>query len=250
MTLNRRKIMASFMALFLVPMVAWAQETKPWTYDGSEGPEKWSELDPANQACSAGLEQSPIDLRKYNLAALEPLSFDWKPQAFPMVNTGRSAYANVAKGSITKLGDEEFALKQIVFHLPSEHMIDGVRQAMEIQFVHTLGPKRLLIVSVLVHAGEKNDAFFAMMAKTPGKMGTQPLQNAVDPAALLPKTHSLFRYRGSLTMPPCTENVDWVVFAEPLEVAPSDIDAFKQVFSMNARPVQPLNRRFLLKGVF
>ncbi len=254
MTLDRRKIIAGLMALSwattFAGTLACAQESKPWTYEGSEGPDKWSELDTANQACSAGLEQSPIDLKKYNLAALEPISFDWKPQAFPIVNTGRSVYANVAKGSTTKLGEEEFALKQIVFHLPSEHTIDGVRQAMEMQFVHTLGPKRLLMVSVLVHAGEKNEAFFAMMAKAPSKMGTQPLQVPIDPTSLLPKTHSVFRYRGSLTMPPCTENVDWVVFAEPVEVAQSDIDAFKQVFTMNARPVQPLNRRFLLKGVF
>ena len=91
--------------------------------------------------------------------------------------------------------------------------------------------------------------FFSLMAKAPGKLGTQALQAPADPNALLPKTRSLFRYRGSLTMPPCTENVDWLVFAEPLEVAQADIDVFKLIFPMNARPVQPINRRFLLKGV-
>ena len=90
----------------------------------------------------------------------------------------------------------------------------------------------------------------AKAAKAPGKLGTQALQAPADPNALLPKTRSLFRYRGSLTMPPCTENVDWLVFAEPLEVAQADIDVFKLIFPMNARPVQPINRRFLLKGVF
>ncbi len=228
---------------------ASAQEQKPWTYDGTEGPDKWAELDPANQICSTGAEQSPVDLKKYNIAALEPISFDWKPQLFSIVNNGRSVYATVAKGSSTKLGEEEFALKQIVFHLPSEHAVEGIRQAMEIQFVHTLGAKRLLMVSVLLRPGDKNDVFFAMMAKAPGKLGTQPLQNPVDAMALLPKTRSLFRYRGSLTMPPCTENVDWLVFAEPVEVLQSDIDTFKQIFAMNARPLQPMNRRFLLKGV-
>ena len=121
---------------------------------------------------------------------------------------------------------------------------------MEIQFVHTQGSKKLLMVSILVRPGDRNDAFFAMISKTPGKLGTQTLQTPVDPNALIPKTRSMFRYRGSLTMPPCTENVDWVVFAEPLEVAQSDIDAFRQIFAMNARPTQPINRRFLLMGVF
>jgi carbonic anhydrase len=166
-----------------------------------------------------------------------------------MVNSGRSVYANVAKGSSTKLGTDDYALKQIVFHLPSEHTVDGKRHAMEIQFVHTQGPKKLLMVSILVRPGERNDVFFSLMAKAPGKLGTQALQAPADPNALLPKTRSLFRYRGSLTMPPCTENVDWLVFAEPLEVAQADIDVFKLIFSMNARPVQSINRRFLLKGV-
>ena len=247
--LDRRCFLAGLLAAPLASHLALAQESKPWTYEGPEGPEKWSELEPANQACTAGMEQSPIDLKKYNVAALEPISFDWKPQPFPIVNNGRSVYATVTKGSLTKVGDEEFALKQIVFHQPSEHSVDGVRQAMEIQFVHTLGAKRLLMVSVLVRPGDKNDVFFAMIAKAPGKLGTQPLQVPTDPMALLPKTRSLFRYRGSLTMPPCTENVDWLVFAEPIEVSKSDIDTFKTIFAMNARPVQPLNRRFLLKGI-
>ena len=250
MALDRRGFLAGLMAMPLVSTQSASQEGKQWSYDGADGPEKWAEVDPANQACTAGLEQSPIDLSKYYVAAVEPIKFDWQAQPFSMVNSGRSVYANVAKGSSTKLGTEDFALKQIVFHLPSEHMVDGKRHAMEIQFVHTQGPKKLLMVSILVRPGERNDVFFSMMAKAPGKLGTQALQAPADPNALLPKTRSLFRYRGSLTMPPCTENVDWVVFAEPLEVAQADIDVFKLIFSMNARPVQAINRRFLLKGVF
>jgi len=247
--LDRRGFLAGLMATPLAQSLALAQEGKPWTYEGIEGPDKWAELDPVNQVCTTGVEQSPIDLKNYYVSALEPIRFDWKPQAFPMINNGRSVYANVAKGSITALGGEEFSLKQIVFHLPSEHLVDGVRHAMEIQFVHTLGSKRLLMVSVLLRPGERNDVFFNMMAKAPGKLGTQPLGAPADPNLLLPKSRALFRYRGSLTMPPCTENVDWVVFAEPLSVASTDIDVFKLIFAMNARPPQPLNRRFLLKGV-
>jgi carbonic anhydrase len=231
-----------------VPAV-WAQESKSWSYDGTEAPDKWAELDQANQVCGSGLEQSPIDLSKYYVSAIEPISFNWQPQPFSIVNNGRSIYANVAKGSTTKLGNDDFVLKQIVFHLPSEHSVDGKRQAMEIQFVHTQGPKRILMVSVLVRPGDRNDTFFSLMAKAPGKMGTQALQTPADPNLLIPKTKSLFRYRGSLTMPPCTENVDWVVFAEPIEVSQSDIDVFRQIFAMNARPIQSINRRFLLKGV-
>jgi carbonic anhydrase len=248
-TLNRRGFLGGLAIFPMIPHTILAQEAKTWSYEGPEGPDKWAELDPANQICASGLEQSPVDLSKYYIAAVEPMSFNWQPQPFTIVNNGRSVYANVAKGSSTKFGSDEYALKQIVFHLPSEHSVDGTRQAMEIQFVHSQGPKRILIVSILVRAGARNDVFFAMMAKAPGKLGTQALQAPVDPNALLPASRSLFRYRGSLTMPPCTENVDWAVFAEPIEVAQADIDVFKLIFSMNARPVEPINRRFLLKGV-
>jgi len=229
---------------------ASAQEGKAWTYNGPEGPEKWAELEAANAACGAGLEQSPIDLRPYYISSVEPLSFDWKAQPFPMVNNGRSVYAQVAKGSTMKLGSEEFALKQILFHVPAEHAVDGVRNAMEIQFVHTQGQKKLAMVSVFVRAGDRNEIFSQLMGHAPGKLGTQPLPGAVDPMTLLPKTRGVFRYRGSLTMPPCTENVDWVIFEQPIEASQSDIDVFKLIFPMNARPLQPINRRFLLKGVY
>lgn len=229
---------------------ARAQEGKAWTYNGPEGPEKWAELEAANAACGAGLEQSPIDLRPYYISSVEPLSFDWKAQPFPMVNNGRSVYAQVAKGSTMKLGGEEFALKQILFHVPAEHAVDGVRHAMEIQFVHTQGQKKLAMVSIFVRAGDRNEIFSQLIGHAPGKLGTQPLPGAVDPMTLLPKARGVFRYRGSLTMPPCTENVDWVIFEQPIEAAQSDIDVFKLIFPMNARPLQPINRRFLLKGVY
>ena len=244
-----RGLLAGLFAMGVQLGFALAQEGKPWTYDGPEGPEKWAELEPANAACGAGLEQSPIDLKSYFISSFENLTFDWKAQPFPVVNNGRSVYAQVAKGSTMKLGSEDFALKQILFHIPAEHAIDGVRQAMEIQFLHTQG-KRLVMVSVLVRAGDRNETFSQLIGHAPGKLGTQPLPNPADPNALLPKGRGAFRYRGSLTMPPCAETVDWIVLEEPIEVAQSDIDVFKLIFPMNARPLQPINRRFLLKGVY
>ena len=246
---NRRGFLTGLVAGPLLSSLARGDEAKPWTYEGSEGPEKWGELDPANQACAAGLEQSPVDLRGAYVSAIESIRFDWKTQPFPIVNTGRSVYANVAKGSTMTFGNEEFALRQIVFHMPSEHLIDGVRYAMEIQFVHALGGKRMATVAVLVKVGARNEAFSAMMGAAPGKMGTQPVKLPVDPNALLPKTRSVFRYRGSVTVPPCTEIVDWIVFSEPLMASQSDIDVFKLIFANNARPVQPVNRRIVLRGV-
>ena len=247
---DRRSFVSGLALWPVMASLALAEDAKPWSYEGAEGPDKWADLDAANQACGHGLEQSPIDLNNYYIASLEPLVMNWQAQPFPMVNNGRSVYATVAKGSTTKLGDDEYQLKQIIFHLPSEHAVAGKKQAMEIQFVHTLGTKKLLMMSVLVQAGERNEVFSLMMARAPGKLGTQPLPLPADALALLPKSRNIFRYRGSLTMPPCTENVDWIVFGEPIEASQSDIDVFKLIFTNNSRPLQPINRRFLLKGVF
>ena len=84
------------------------------------------------------------------------------------------------------------------------------------------------------------------MAAAPKEEGEAALKTAIDPASLLPKARRFFRYEGSLTTPPCSEVVEWNVFATPVAVAQSDIEGFKELFPMNARPLQPIHRRILL----
>jgi carbonic anhydrase len=120
---------------------------------------------------------------------------------------------------------------------------------MEVHFVHAAADGRLAVVGVFMQPGRKNAAFAAIMQVAPRTEGEKTLEQPIDPRQFLPASKALFRYKGSLTTPPCSEVVDWNVFEQPIEVAEADIKAFQAIFSMNARPLQPVNRRFLLRGV-
>ena len=215
----------------------------------------WSYADPRNwgadgryPACSIGGEQSPIDLTGAVRAEIEPPTASWQPQAFSVVNNGHTIQANAPPGGFATSAGRRYELQQFHFHTPSEHTLDGKRSAMEAHFVHVGEDGNLMVIGVFLEAGgqDANPAFSALMAAAPKGEGEAMLNVAIDPASLLPKARHFFRYEGSLTTPPCSEVVEWNVFAAPVAVAQSDIERFKEPFPMNARPLQPVHRRILL----
>jgi carbonic anhydrase len=249
MSLNRRRLVAGLLACPACAAVARAEGAPHWEYEGHGGAEKWGELDEGYKACALGAEQSPIDLSSGIKATLDPLKLDWKPQAYEIINNGHTIQAKAAPGSTLTIGKDVYNLVQFHFHAPSEHSIGGKRAAMEVHFVHAGPEGRLAVVGVLMNAGRKNAAFAAIMQAAPKKEGEKTLDKPLDPRQFLPASRALYRYKGSLTTPPCSEVVDWNVYEQPIEVAAEDIAAFKAIFPMNARPLQPMNRRFLLRGV-
>ncbi|PWB95530.1 carbonic anhydrase [Methylosinus sporium] len=243
MAFTRRSFLAGLAACPLCAAAARA-EGAHWTYDD---PEHWGAHDETAKACSLGAEQSPIDLTDAVKADTRPPKLGWKPQAFEIVNNGHTIQANAA-GGVAELGGRKFELKQFHFHTPSEHALGGKRLAMEAHFVHAGDNGDLLVVGSFLVAGAPNKAFSAVMAAAPKEEGKAALKAPLDASALLPKGKKFFRYEGSLTTPPCSEVAHWNVFAEPVAVAQADIDAFKTLFPMNARPLQPTHRRIVLSG--
>ena len=205
-------------------------------------------MDSRFQACAVGSQQSPVDLSNAIRADADHIVIDWKPAPFDVVNNGHTIQLNVKPGSLLTIGTLQYDLKQFHFHAPSEHAFDGKRTAMEAHFVHAGPNGRLAVIGVLMVAGEGNKAFSDIMAVAPHEEGEAQLHAPLDPASLLPRDRDFYRYEGSLTTPPCSEVVEWNVFTHTLEVARADIDAFKAIFPMNARPLQQINRRFLLRG--
>ncbi|WP_041798451.1 carbonic anhydrase [Rhodopseudomonas palustris] len=251
--MDRRAILKAFAGLALCPLCASAgvagEGGHHWGYEGDGGPAKWGELDPANQFCSVGVQQSPIDIGTTIGANLYPIEIRWADTADTIVNNGHTIQLNVAEGSHLKLGGVTFKLVQFHFHHPSEHLIDGKNFPMEVHFVHRADSGTLGVVGVLMQPGKANAAFSKIVATMPQSEGpAKKADPAIDPNALLPETRNYYRYEGSLTTPPCSEIVDWMVLASPITVAADDIAAFAKLYPMNARPVQKDNRRFVLQS--
>ena len=248
--MNRRKFLASLAACPVCASAAMGQTAAPhWGYEGERGVTKWGEMDSRFKACAVGGEQSPINLTRSIRARVDRLSINWKRQALDVVNNGHTIQANVKDGSVLTIGKSKYGLKQFHFHTPSEHAFDGKRTAMEAHFVHAAADGRLAVVGVLMTAGRRHRGFSEIMKVAPKKEGEAKLDAAFDAARFLPKSREYYRYEGSLTTPPCSEIVEWNVFDKTIEVAAADIDAFKAIFPMNARPLQEINRRFLLKAL-
>lgn len=219
-----------------------------WGYVGDRGPQHWGELSPDYRVCGVGRQQSPIDLRDAVIAAVSPLGIDYRAVPLRLTNTGRTIQVNLEPGNTLTLDDTTYALKQAHFHHPSEHTLDGVAFPMEVHLVHLSEAGEIAVLGVFLQAGAEHPALTPVWAAMPsrsGEMVARPdiLINAI---ALLPQNSATFRYGGSLTTPPCSERVNWIIFQTPMDASPAQIDQFAALFANNARPVQPSRPRIML----
>ena len=250
--MDRRHALKTLAALALCPICArpaFAAEGPHWTYEGDHGPAKWGNLDAANKVCAVGSQQSPIDIGAAMQARLSPLKLNWARRADTIVNNGHTIQLNFGDGSRLQLDNTTYKLLQVHFHRPSEHLIGGKNFPMEAHFVHRAETGGLAVVGVLMAAGRPNRAFSRIVSAMPQAEGPAvKLESDVDPHALLPDRHGYYRYSGSLTTPPCSEVVQWLVMATPVHVAEADVASFGKLYAMNARPVQKLDRRYVLRA--
>jgi carbonic anhydrase len=250
--MNRRHALKTLAALALCPICArpgFAAEGPHWGYEGDHGPTKWGDLDAANKVCAIGSQQSPIDIGAAMQARLSPLNLNWARRADTIVNNGHTIQLNFGEGSRLKLDDTSYKLLQMHFHRPSEHLIGGKNFPMEAHFVHRAESGGLAVVGVLMATGRPNRAFSRIVSAMPQAEGPAvKLESHIDPQAFLPGRHGYYRYSGSLTTPPCSEVVQWLVMATPIHVAEADVASFAKLYPMNARPVQKLDRRYVLRS--
>lgn len=231
---------------------AYSEENKVhhgahWGYEGETGPEHWADLSRDFVTCKTGIKQSPIDLRGSVKARLLPLEFNYEAVPLKVSNNGHTIQVDQKGAGSLKFQGQEYQLLQFHFHAPSEHHVAGKAHEMEAHFVHKSDQGQLAVVGVMIKPGKENAALKAAWHGMPKEVNEVEVAGAVINAAdVLPANKNFRHYIGSLTTPPCSEGVRWIVMNEPIEMSRAQIDAFKSVISHNARPVQALEDRFLL----
>jgi carbonic anhydrase len=237
-------------AAVLAPLDAHAQWKTPWSYDGATGTEHWGELDPEYAACKTGKEQSPIDIRTTEKAALPAIRFEYKSGPLKyLINNGYTIRVNYhddsSPGNFVIVGKTRYQLTQFHFHRPSEEYINGKPYDMEVHLMHQASGGRVAGVTVFLRAGGANATIQKLWDHMPSTL-SQELAIAgveVNPAGLLPHDNGYFMYMGSLTAPPCTEGVTWFVLKTPVDISTEQLNAFAKLYPHDVRPLQPLNGR-------
>ena len=215
-----------------------------WSYQGHGGPAAWAKLNPEYATCGTGKHQSPIDIKTATHADLPEIQLAWQPGAFKVVNNGHTIQVTVPEGSSITVGDRKYELLQFHFHTPSEEAVKGKHAALVAHFVHKDAEGKLAVIGVLFDVGAENAGLAQVFAKMPAKAGEEATLDApLDPSALVPAKRPYWEFEGSLTTPPCSEGVRWLVLQQRSTLSKAQLAAFQKLYPKNARPVQPLNGR-------
>lgn len=223
-----------------------AGHTAHWDYTGEGGPARWGDLKPEFAKCSTGTRQSPIDIRDGIKLQLDPVQFDYKPGAFRVIDNGHTVQVNVAAGNSIEVMGRRFELVQFHFHRPSEERIDGRQFDMVVHLVHKDLDGKLAVVAVLLERGSAQPIVQTVWNNLPLEKNEElAARTPIDLNALLPADRLYFTYMGSLTTPPCSEGVLWMVMKQPVPVSAEQISVFARLYPMNARPIQSAAGRLI-----
>ena len=212
---------------------------KQWGYCGDIAPQHWKQLGVLDE--SRGGQQSPIDLPDQIPLHTEGLLVHYKPSHCGLINTGHTVEVYTRESNYIELDGERYDFVQLHFHAPSEHTRVGRQYAVECHFVHANAQRGSAVLAVLLEKGERStffDTFFANLPQEPGQ--EHSLEEVVDFEALLPTHQEFCRYTGSLTTPPCSEGVEWIIMRQPMQVKGASLAMFTRLYSGNSRPLQPL----------
>ncbi|GHC89443.1 hypothetical protein GCM10007320_37070 [Pseudorhodoferax aquiterrae] len=221
----------------------------PWAYSGPGGPQAWARLRPEYQLCGSGQRQSPIHIEAS--AALqgpnEALGFDYRPSTGTVVHDGRTIRVEVQGENLLQVRGSSWRLESFDFQHPAEEVVDHKGFAMGVHLVHRNAQGQTAIVAVLLQPGAENPFIERVWTYIPldaGDMVRMPLA-WIDLSTLLPADQRYYQFFGSLTQPPCTEGVLWMVLKQPVTLSAAQLRLFAQLFPANARPVQALNGRIV-----
>jgi len=209
-----------------------------WNYD-ENGPTNWGKF---SETCQIGEAQSPINIivnetKGIDKSDILKLNESIETKA-SIADNGHAIQVNIENGGIIRVDGVNYKLVQFHFHGLSEEEIDGAHTDLVAHMVHKSPFGSLLVVAVLFNEGKTAQPMIQTVIENVGK------SVEIDPSALLPfDTEHYYHFMGSLTTPPCTENVKWYVMKEVESASKEQIAALRTFYDHNYRPVQPLNGR-------
>lgn len=219
-----------------------------WGYEGQESPVHWGKLSPDFSLCETGKNQSPVNIQGALKTHHSKPVLVFQQGKQKIINNGHTIQINVSEDSTLHLDGETFALQQFHFHAPSENEIDGKQFPLEGHFVYKNKGGSLIVLALMFKEGTANLQLAKAWHQMPTKVDqTAMLTQSVDINALLPENVGVYRFSGSLTTPPCSEGVTWMVLEQSVSVSAEQVRQFRSVLQhANNRPVQPLNGRVII----
>lgn len=248
MTISMYKAALLALGMSMLPAAAFAAH---WGYEGGESPEHWGEVDDAYKICQTGMNQSPVNIESTLSAHVTPLVTHYIDGPVKLLNNGHTIQAALKVGtedSIT-LDNSVWTLQQFHFHAPSENTVHGKHYAMEMHLVHKNAEGELAVVAVMFDTGAANPEIDDLWKNMPTHSEQDTALNAsLDINKLLPVDKTYWRFSGSLTTPPCSEGVTWLVLKHPLTLSVGQLKKFTRVMQHdNNRPIQRLHGRVVVE---
>lgn len=224
--------------------------TLEWSYEGETGPERWGRMRPEWAVCASGTRQSPIELTGGIAVDLEPVVFDYRPTRFLISDVGHTLEVHVGEGLGVHIRGQRYELEHFQFHRPAQERIGGRSHDMSIHLHHRDPEGRMAVVAIQLEAGDQPQPLIQTLWNSlPLDRGDHYMPTAmIDPSALVPVNPAHYLYMGSLTTPPCTEGVVWVVMKDSISVSRGQMRIFERLYPHNSRPVQALNDRLVLES--
>lgn len=236
-----------------------------WGYIGNISPVRWGQLDTKFALCSKGNSQSPINIDRKFKKLNADLQIHYQPAPMRIVDDGttnlfiNSTQTIINDGHGIQLnfpadGPKEtiqfngvkYHLVQFHVHSPSENTLSGQAFPMEIHFVHQSDDGKIAVIGVFVKTGKANPVLQSLIDHFPKDEGVEhTLQGVrINPLDLIPEQRSFYYFAGSLTTPPCTEGLQWIVMPQPIMASSAQVLMFRNAAGgENARPVQRLHKR-------
>lgn len=232
------------------PATAPATPALQWSYQGETGPERWGRMQPEWAVCADGTRQSPIELTGGIAVDLEPVVFDYRPVRFLISDVGHTLEVHVGEGLGVHIRGQRYELVHFQFHRPAQERIGGRSHDMSVHLHHRDAEGRMAIVAIQLEAGDQPQPLIQTLWNSlPLDRGDHYMPMVtIDPSALVPVSPAHYLYMGSLTTPPCTEGVIWVVMKDPISVSRGQMHIFERLYPHNSRPVQALNDRLVLES--